>query len=74
MWDATSFYEVVDCPLVSGGYRFLLRPPLPLKACPIHPTACRGGGILVLRVKRIVFVALFRVDQVKVSDIVALIS
>ena len=45
------FYEVVDCPLVSGGYRFLLRPPLLLKVCSIHPPAYIGGGILVLCVE-----------------------
>jgi len=46
------FYEVVDCPLVSVGYRFLLRPPLPLKVCSIHLTAYRGEGILVLCVEK----------------------
>ena len=36
-------HEVVDCPLVSGGYCFLLRPPLPLKIVRFIPPPAEAG-------------------------------
>ena len=36
-------HEVVDCPLVSGGYCFLLRLPLPLKSVRFIPPPVEAG-------------------------------
>ena len=36
-------HEVVDCPLVSGGYCFLLRPPLLLKIARFIPPPSEAG-------------------------------
>ena len=36
-------HEVVDCPLVSGGYCFLLRPSLPLKIVRFIPPPAEAG-------------------------------
>ena len=37
-------HEVVDHPLVSGGYCFLLRLPLPLKLVRFIPPPSKAGG------------------------------
>ena len=36
-------HEVVDCPLVSGGYCFLLCPPLPLEIVRFIPPPSKAG-------------------------------
>ena len=36
-------HEVVDCPLVSGGYCLLFRPPLPLKIVRFIPPPIEVG-------------------------------
>ena len=40
-------HEVVDCPLVSGGYCFLLRPPLPLKIARFIPPSAETVDVAV---------------------------
>ena len=37
------FDEAADCPLVSGGYCFLLCPPLPLKIVRFIPPPAEAG-------------------------------